>query len=279
MTNLRKHPCSRCDSKAAFTLIELLVVISIIGILAALLMPALAQSKERGRRAVCLSNMKQFGAATAMYSSDFGEKIMTMANQSYPNPINYQPGWFHYLYVISNNPSAIWAGGVPTSPNATGINHGLLFTEGFLTAGSVFYCPSTKAENNGELYSSFVDSHGVFPHGDNVAGHSPYVRSSYMYCPMLLDPSSPPAGSFPQYPFATKSTQLTPNAILLTDSLLSATAGPSYASHYINGKGALTGLFGDLHATITVNQTIFNPVLLTNLTSANLCTILSSLTP
>ena len=56
--------------KKAFTLIELLVVIAIIAILAAILFPVFAQAKVAANKAVCLSNLKQIGTATLLYSND-----------------------------------------------------------------------------------------------------------------------------------------------------------------------------------------------------------------
>jgi prepilin-type N-terminal cleavage/methylation domain-containing protein/prepilin-type processing-associated H-X9-DG protein len=54
----------------AFTLIELLVVVAIIGVLASLLLPALARAKGSSRRATCLSNLRQIGLGFEMYGGD-----------------------------------------------------------------------------------------------------------------------------------------------------------------------------------------------------------------
>jgi prepilin-type N-terminal cleavage/methylation domain-containing protein len=59
--------------KKAFTLIELLVVIAIIAILASILFPVFARARENARRASCLSNLKQIGLATMMYTQDYDE--------------------------------------------------------------------------------------------------------------------------------------------------------------------------------------------------------------
>jgi prepilin-type N-terminal cleavage/methylation domain-containing protein len=88
---------ARTASAQGFTLIELLVVVATISILASLLLPALAKSKERGKQAVCMNNLRQILLGFANYAADNADAIPPIAS-----PYNFYQGtrgmaWYHFI--------------------------------------------------------------------------------------------------------------------------------------------------------------------------------------
>ena len=88
--------CSPLCPHRAFTLIELLVVIAIIAILAAMLLPALTKAKERARRTVDVSNLRQWGVGCTMYAGDSKEYLPSgIRNGAAGNPAADDFIWFN----------------------------------------------------------------------------------------------------------------------------------------------------------------------------------------
>ncbi len=83
--------------KKGFTLIELLVVIAIIALLLSILMPALNSVKERGKRAVCMSNVRQLGLANILYAQLYNGRFLPIKIEPYeitmPDGTTLWPEW------------------------------------------------------------------------------------------------------------------------------------------------------------------------------------------
>lgn len=200
--------------KRGFTLIELLVVIAIIGLLIALLLPALGQVMESARQAQCKSNLKQFGVAMKAYHAQ---------NQCYP------PGFLFVVPPIQTIQDFSGIGGDALGFRGNGISSLLSYFEQTniqdiynternwwdqeptvpATRIDVFICPSSNADQiieplasrlGNQNMASFAPSHYVLNKGVSDAWCIPFLRE---LASKLLTPQGAAAlltGKTPQIP-------------------------------------------------------------------------------
>jgi len=126
-------------TRRAFTLIELLIVVAVIGVLAALLMPALSKSISKGRQTKCANNLRQIYLASELYSNDNDGIIVHNLNNIPPSNVT----WVEAItpYVEKTVTSA-----------------------GSLRHTGVWACPVSKAKASGGEYSDFGKN--FFVNGD-----------------------------------------------------------------------------------------------------------------
>jgi len=94
----------------AFTLVELLVVISILGILAALLLPVLSKAKERAYQTTCSDNLRQLGVAFNLYCSEFSEQFPAPGSKDTYGPQPEDWIWWQNDRGVQNSSIARFVG-------------------------------------------------------------------------------------------------------------------------------------------------------------------------
>jgi type II secretory pathway pseudopilin PulG len=173
-------------------LIELLIVVAIIGVLAALLLPALARARDQAKQIACVNNLRQIGIAIASYAGDYDGEIPSGhgALGCYQCGQNVCPDrgtMFMYLKYATMSASQ-------------GIGFALLYEGNYTQNARLFFCPGLdQSRYPGYNSSSGWDQFGTGTHGNTVLS-SYYYRYADKVPPTTSVLANCACGPFYRYP-------------------------------------------------------------------------------
>ncbi len=204
--------------REAFTLIELLVVIAIIAILAAMLLPVLANAKERGKRTQCISQLRQQYVGCQMYATDSNDTFPIWGgppDTAHPVNVINAPHYCRYVWVGPGSTKVPKSFEQSAAMGGQFQNMGYLYPGNYLGEGRILYCPSylNTSPLCAQSYSPLLTSWDMGA-----------VRSSYMFNPWVLNPvAGGSAGNRRQFE---KTSQARGHKIFIMD-YLEGTGSPS----------------------------------------------------
>ncbi len=156
------------SSLTGFTLIELLVIMAIIGIIIAVLVPAIGKVKDSARRAECANNLRQIGMAFYLYLDDH--------NEMFPPGGGGGPA--------DRGPADIWGGG-PTRAWEDKLK------QGYIDDANVFICHATERVSEYMIEGELIEKDVTYK--ENYYGYNGYLGGlSYNFGPPLATPVGPP---------------------------------------------------------------------------------------